>query len=74
MGSVGLYSSVLSPSNKKGCLLVVAVSDNKLKFFYMQGDVETLKKYCSPEVIDRCKAERTAYHSHGIFFDNKVRK
>ncbi|KAE8684590.1 Mitochondrial import inner membrane translocase subunit TIM44-1 [Hibiscus syriacus] len=28
---------------------------------YIKGDIETLKKYCSPEVIDRCKAEHTAY-------------
>ncbi|KAE8679640.1 Mitochondrial import inner membrane translocase subunit TIM44-1 [Hibiscus syriacus] len=39
---------------------------------YIKGDVETLKKYCSPEVIDRCEAEHTAYQSHGIFFDNKI--
>ncbi|GMI85746.1 translocase inner membrane subunit 44-2 [Hibiscus trionum] len=39
---------------------------------YIKGDVETLKKYCSPEVIDRCKAEHTAYQSHGTFFDNKI--
>ncbi|XVE72933.1 hypothetical protein DITRI_Ditri11bG0077400 [Diplodiscus trichospermus] len=39
---------------------------------YIKGDVETLKKYCSPEVIERCKAEHTAYQSHGIFFDNKI--
>ncbi|KAE8673110.1 Mitochondrial import inner membrane translocase subunit TIM44-2 [Hibiscus syriacus] len=39
---------------------------------YIKGDVETLKKYCNPEVIDRCKAEHTAYQSHGIFFDNKI--
>lgn len=39
----------------------------------VQGDVETLNKYCSPELIERCKAEHTAYQSHGIFFDNKVR-
>ncbi|XVF21579.1 hypothetical protein REPUB_Repub12eG0101900 [Reevesia pubescens] len=39
---------------------------------YIKADVETLKKYCSPEVIDRCKAEHTAYWSHGIFFDNKI--
>ncbi|PPR93621.1 hypothetical protein GOBAR_AA27059 [Gossypium barbadense] len=39
---------------------------------YIKGDVETLKKYCSPEVIDRCKAEHIAYQSHGIFFDNKI--
>ena len=53
---------------------MVAVSNNKLTLLYMQRDVETLKKYCSPEVIDRCKAEHNAYRSHGIFFDNKVRK
>ncbi|KAG5034642.1 hypothetical protein JHK87_009552 [Glycine soja] len=37
-----------------------------------KGDVETLKKYCSPELIERCKAEHNAYQSHGIFFDNKI--
>lgn len=39
---------------------------------YMKGDTETLKKYCSPEVIERCNAERKAYASQGIFFDNKI--
>lgn len=38
-----------------------------------QGDSETLKKHCSAEVIERCKAEHRAYQSQGIFFDNKVR-
>jgi hypothetical protein len=38
----------------------------------LQADVETLKKYCGPEVIERCKAEHKAYQSNGIFFDNKV--
>ncbi|KAF5478213.1 hypothetical protein F2P56_004794 [Juglans regia] len=39
---------------------------------YMKADVETLKKYCGPEVIERCKAEHKAYQSNGIFFDNKI--
>ncbi|XP_057433930.1 mitochondrial import inner membrane translocase subunit TIM44-2-like [Lotus japonicus] len=39
---------------------------------YIKGDVKTLKKYCSPELIERCKAEHNAYQSHGIFFDNKI--
>lgn len=39
---------------------------------YAQGDVEALKKNCSPEVIERCRAEHRAYESQGIFFDNKV--
>ncbi|KAK7334439.1 hypothetical protein VNO80_26196 [Phaseolus coccineus] len=39
---------------------------------YMKGDVETLKKYCSPELVERLKAERHAYQSNGIFFDNKI--
>jgi len=34
--------------------------------------VETLKKYCTKEVIERCKGEREAYASQGIFFDHKV--
>ncbi|KAK7260945.1 hypothetical protein RIF29_27247 [Crotalaria pallida] len=39
---------------------------------YLEGDDETLKKYCSPELIERFKAERMAYQSHGIFFDHKI--
>ncbi|XP_023642662.1 mitochondrial import inner membrane translocase subunit TIM44-1 isoform X2 [Capsella rubella] len=39
---------------------------------YSKGDVETLKKYCSKEVIERCPGELTYYQSHGIFFDNKL--
>ncbi|KAL6214557.1 hypothetical protein ACLB2K_013989 [Fragaria x ananassa] len=39
---------------------------------YMKADIETLKKYCANEVIERCKAERQAYQSHDIFFDNKI--
>ncbi|KAK9288934.1 hypothetical protein L1049_017405 [Liquidambar formosana] len=39
---------------------------------YIKGDIENLKKYCSPEVIERCKAEHRAYQSQGIFFDNKI--
>ncbi|KAK4273042.1 hypothetical protein QN277_021513 [Acacia crassicarpa] len=39
---------------------------------YVKGDVELLKKYCSPELIERCKAEHAAYQSNGIFFDNKI--
>lgn len=35
--------------------------------------METLKKYCSPELVERLTAERRAYQSIGIFFDNKVR-
>ncbi|KAH9300681.1 hypothetical protein KI387_012264, partial [Taxus chinensis] len=39
---------------------------------YLKGDLGTLKRNCSFEVIDRCKAERRAYESQGIFFDNKI--
>ncbi|KAI5315775.1 hypothetical protein L3X38_044951 [Prunus dulcis] len=39
---------------------------------YIKGDVETLKKYCSKEVIERCKAEHDGFRSHGIFFDHKI--
>ncbi|KAL5198127.1 hypothetical protein ABZP36_001639 [Zizania latifolia] len=39
---------------------------------YSKGDVETLKKYCTKEVIERCKGERQAYASQGIFFDHKI--
>ncbi|KAF5195639.1 Mitochondrial import inner membrane translocase subunit tim44-1 [Thalictrum thalictroides] len=37
-----------------------------------KGDVETLKKNCSPEVIERLLGEQRAYQSQGIFFDNKI--
>ncbi|CAI0436110.1 unnamed protein product [Linum tenue] len=39
---------------------------------YMKGDTEALKKYCCPEVIARCEAERKAFTSSGIFFDNRL--
>lgn len=39
---------------------------------YLKGDVEVLRKYCSNEVIERCKAERTAYQAQGMFFENKI--
>ncbi|KAL2537858.1 Mitochondrial import inner membrane translocase subunit TIM44-2 [Forsythia ovata] len=39
---------------------------------YFKGDAEVLKKYCSSEVIERCKAEHKAFESQGIFFDNKI--
>ncbi|EEF37816.1 mitochondrial import inner membrane translocase subunit tim44, putative [Ricinus communis] len=39
---------------------------------YIKGDLETLKKYCTSEVITRCEAEHKAFQSHGIFFDNKI--
>ncbi|CAN0886055.1 Mitochondrial import inner membrane translocase subunit TIM44-2 [Linum grandiflorum] len=39
---------------------------------YMKGDAETLKKYCSPEVISRCEGEHKAYKSNGMFFDNRL--
>ncbi|CAL5427429.1 unnamed protein product [Camellia sinensis] len=38
---------------------------------YFKGDAEVLKKYCSNEVIERCKAEHKAFKSQGVFFDNK---
>ncbi|PSR89805.1 Mitochondrial import inner membrane translocase subunit TIM44-2 like [Actinidia chinensis var. chinensis] len=39
---------------------------------YFKGEAEVLKKYCSNEVIQRCKAEHKAFESQGIFFDNKI--
>ncbi|KAF5725996.1 Translocase inner membrane subunit 44-2 isoform 1 [Tripterygium wilfordii] len=39
---------------------------------YTKADEKTLKKYCTHEVIERCKAEHHAFQSHGIFFDNKI--
>lgn len=39
---------------------------------YYKGDIETLKKTCCSEVIERCKGERMAYESQGIYFDNKI--
>lgn len=39
---------------------------------FFKGDTEVLKKYCSKEVIERCKAEHQAFDSQGIIFDNKI--
>ncbi|XP_070021813.1 mitochondrial import inner membrane translocase subunit TIM44-2-like isoform X1 [Nicotiana sylvestris] len=39
---------------------------------FFKGDTEVLKKYCSKEEIERCKAEHQAFDSQGIIFDNKI--
>lgn len=39
---------------------------------YIKADEGVLNKYCSPEVIERCKAERKAYESKGMFMDSKI--
>lgn len=43
-------------------------------FLGCKGDSEVLKKYCSKEIIERCKAEHQAFDSQGIIFDNKVKQ
>ncbi|KAL8089148.1 mitochondrial import inner membrane translocase subunit TIM44-2 [Apium graveolens] len=39
---------------------------------YYKGDVKFLKKYCIPEVIERCSAEHKAFASQNIVVDNKI--
>ncbi|KAK9128615.1 hypothetical protein Syun_017412 [Stephania yunnanensis] len=39
---------------------------------YIKGDIKALKKTCSPEVIERCKAQHRMYESQGSFLDDKV--
>ncbi|KAM3290477.1 mitochondrial import inner membrane translocase subunit TIM44-2 [Capsicum chacoense] len=39
---------------------------------FFKADTEVLKKYCSKEVIERCKAEHQAFDSQDIIFDNKI--
>ncbi|KMS96872.1 hypothetical protein BVRB_7g180750 [Beta vulgaris subsp. vulgaris] len=39
---------------------------------YLKGDFKVLAKYCSPEVVERCKAEHKVNESQGIIFDNKI--
>lgn len=39
---------------------------------YLKGDVEELKKTCTPEIIERCLGERRALQSQGMFFDTKI--
>lgn len=39
---------------------------------YIKGDFKVLEKYCSSEVVERCKAEHKVFQSQDIFFDNKI--
>ncbi|KAG6558063.1 hypothetical protein Mapa_000243 [Marchantia paleacea] len=39
---------------------------------YLKGDYKVLRQKCSREVVDRCRAERTALESQGIFLDHKI--
>nr|CAD1838948.1 unnamed protein product [Ananas comosus var. bracteatus] len=61
VGPVSQNSFVIIPGNDQACLTS-----------YVKADIETLKKYCTREVIERCKGERTAYQAQGIFYDNKI--
>lgn len=45
-----------------------------LTLLQLQGETEVLEKYCSPEIVERCKAERRVCEMQGTFYDNKVRK
>jgi hypothetical protein len=38
-----------------------------------QGDLAILNKKCFREVVERCRAERRALESQGIYMDNKVK-
>ncbi|KAJ9561388.1 hypothetical protein OSB04_006548 [Centaurea solstitialis] len=39
---------------------------------YIKGETEVLEKYCSPEIIERCKAEHRVCEMQGTFYDNKI--
>ncbi|CAK9201934.1 unnamed protein product [Sphagnum troendelagicum] len=39
---------------------------------YLKGDLNVLRERCSREVVERCRAERQALESQGIFLDNKI--
>lgn len=39
---------------------------------YLKGDYKVLEKYCSNEIVERCKAEHKVFESQDIFFDNKI--
>ncbi|KAK9070666.1 hypothetical protein SSX86_011068 [Deinandra increscens subsp. villosa] len=39
---------------------------------YIKGDTEVLEKYCSPEIVERCKAEHRVSEMQGTFYDNKI--
>ncbi|KAL8205838.1 hypothetical protein R6Q57_009389 [Mikania cordata] len=39
---------------------------------YIKGETEALEKYCSPEIVERCKAEHRVCEMQGTFYDNKI--
>ncbi|KAJ0527697.1 putative Tim44-like domain, NTF2-like domain superfamily protein [Helianthus annuus] len=39
---------------------------------YIRGETKVLEKYCSPEIIERCKAEYQVCEMQGTFYDNKI--
>ncbi|XP_071726762.1 mitochondrial import inner membrane translocase subunit TIM44-2-like [Rutidosis leptorrhynchoides] len=39
---------------------------------YIKGESEVLEKYCSPEIVERCKAEHRVCEQQGTFYDNKI--
>ncbi|CAI9107636.1 OLC1v1007037C1 [Oldenlandia corymbosa var. corymbosa] len=39
---------------------------------YFKADAETLNIYCTPELIERCKAEHRAFQSQDLFIEHKI--
>lgn len=39
---------------------------------YNKGETEELEKFCSPEIVERCKAQHKICDMQGTFYDNKI--
>ncbi|KAK9069604.1 hypothetical protein SSX86_011508 [Deinandra increscens subsp. villosa] len=39
---------------------------------YNKGETEALEKYCSPEIVERCKAVHRVCETQGTFYDDKI--
>nr|XP_043620696.1 mitochondrial import inner membrane translocase subunit TIM44-2-like [Erigeron canadensis] len=39
---------------------------------YIKGEIEVLEKYCTNEIVERCKAEHKHCEAAGTFYDNKI--
>ncbi|GJV50281.1 mitochondrial import inner membrane translocase subunit TIM44-2 [Tanacetum coccineum] len=48
------------------------IANNIFLICIFKGETEELEKYCSPKIVERCKAQHKICDMQGTFYDNKI--
>ncbi|GKA49620.1 protease 2-like protein isoform X1, partial [Tanacetum coccineum] len=63
------YDTVAHPSLY---FLKYLITNNIFLICIFKGETEELEKYCSLEIVERCKAQHKICDMQGTFYDNKI--